>query len=124
MAKSLPNVDFLTFNSTTTQKKGPFENIAGKEENAGNQHFFLFSHFLLPIQGHIIISFHKHFVSCLLISSIWTSTKIMLCGKGLMTFRMKPFKIIVGEGENAGNQHFLLFPQCSLSPPRQISIFE
>ena len=24
----------------------------------------------------------------------------------------KPFENIVGKGENAGNQHFLLFPQC------------
>ena len=27
---------------------------------------------------------------------------------------MKPFENIVGKGENAGNQHFLLFPQCFL----------
>ena len=31
---------------------------------------------------------------------------------------------IVGKGENAGNQHFLLFPQSFLSFPRQISIFQ
>ena len=37
---------------------------------------------------------------------------------------MKPFESIVGKGENAGNQHFLLFPQCFLLFPRQISIFE
>ena len=24
----------------------------------------------------------------------------------------KPFENIVGKGENAGNKHFLLFPQC------------
>ena len=31
-----------------------------------------------------------------------------------------------GKGENAGNQHFLLFPQCFLDLPfpRQISIFD
>ena len=28
--------------------------------------------------------------------------------------RKKPFENIVGKGENAGNQHFLLFPQCFL----------
>ena len=27
---------------------------------------------------------------------------------------LKPFKKIVGKGENAGGQHFLLFPQCFL----------
>ena len=26
----------------------------------------------------------------------------------------RPFENIVGKGENAGNQHFLLFPQCFL----------
>ena len=28
-------------------------------------------------------------------------------------------KNIVGKGENAGNQHFLLFPQCFLAFPKQ-----
>ena len=32
----------------------------------------------------------------------------------LTTHRKKPFENIVGKGENAGNQHFLLFPQCFL----------
>ena len=30
----------------------------------------------------------------------------------------------MGIGENAGNQHFLLFPQCFLPFPNQISIFQ
>ena len=30
---------------------------------------------------------------------------------------------IVGKGENAGNQHFLLFQQCFLTFPKQNSIF-
>ena len=29
-----------------------------------------------------------------------------------MTLRKKAFENIVGKGENAGHQHFLLFPQC------------
>ena len=29
-----------------------------------------------------------------------------------MTLGKKPFENIVGKGEYAGNQHFLLFPQC------------
>ena len=29
-----------------------------------------------------------------------------------MTLKKKPLENIVGKGENAGNQHFLLFPQC------------
>ena len=32
---------------------------------------------------------------------------------------MKPFENIVGKEENAGNQHFLLFPQCCQSFPKQ-----
>ena len=32
------------------------------------------------------------------------------------TLRKKPFQNIVGKGENAGNQHCLLFPQCF--PPK------
>ena len=31
----------------------------------------------------------------------------------------KAFRNIVGKGENAGAQHFLLFPQCFLSYHRQ-----
>ena len=32
-----------------------------------------------------------------------------------MTLTKKAFENIVGKGENADNQHFLLFPQCFLS---------
>ena len=35
----------------------------------------------------------------------------------------KPFENIVGKGENAGNQHFILFPQYFLPFPNQISNF-
>ena len=31
---------------------------------------------------------------------------------------------IVGKRENAGNQHFLLFPQCFLPFPKKISVFD
>ena len=40
------------------------------------------------------------------------------------SLRKKPFENIVGEGENAGNQHFLLFPKGFLSCKRQISLSE
>ena len=36
----------------------------------------------------------------------------------------KPFENIVGKGENAGNQHFLLFSQCFLTFQRKIAPFE
>ena len=31
---------------------------------------------------------------------------------------------LVGKGENAGNQHFILFPQCFLRVPKQVSIIQ
>ena len=40
-----------------------------------------------------------------------------------MTLGKKPLEKIVGKGENAGNQHFLLFPQCFLPLENQVSIF-
>ena len=40
-----------------------------------------------------------------------------------MTLGKKPFENIVGKGENAGNQHFLLFPQCFVPFKNQISSF-
>ena len=39
------------------------------------------------------------------------------------TLYKNPCENIVGRGENTGNQHFLLFPQCFLPFPKQISIF-
>ena len=44
-----------------------------------------------------------------------------------MTLQKKPFENIMGKGENADNQHFLLFPQCFQSfqaTPRRISYFK
>ena len=41
----------------------------------------------------------------------------------LMSLRKELFGNIVGKGENVGNQHFLLFPQCFLPSSKQISIF-
>ena len=34
--------------------------------------------------------------------------------RGLKASNKRAFENIVGKGENAGNQHFLLFPQCFL----------
>ena len=54
--------------------------------------------------------------------------------KGSFTVRLKvtstnisafnSFENIVGKGENAGNQHFLLFPQCFLPIPERTSMFK
>ena len=40
-----------------------------------------------------------------------------------MTMKKKPFENNVGKGENAGNQHFLLFPHCFLPIPKRMSVF-
>ena len=44
----------------------------------------------------------------------------------LTTWKKKAFENIVGKGENAGNQHLLLFPQCFLPFLKDIkfSIFD
>ena len=42
----------------------------------------------------------------------------------LTPLEKKAFENIEGKGENAGNQHFLLFPQCFLLFPTRISIIE
>ena len=39
------------------------------------------------------------------------------------SLKKKKKKNIVGKGENAGNQHFLPFPQCFLAIPKRISVF-
>ena len=38
----------------------------------------------------------------------------------MTTLRKKPLENLVGKGENAGNQHFLLFPQCFLLFTKQV----
>ena len=37
--------------------------------------------------------------------------------------KQRAFENIVGKGENAGNQHFLLLPQCFLTFQNQILLF-
>ena len=58
----------------------PFENIVGKGENAGNQHFLLFSHCLLLYQR------QKYHFSCLIcrlqMLSIWSRPKFRRLGMG------------------------------------------
>ena len=40
-----------------------------------------------------------------------------------MTLKKKAIENFVWKGENAGNQHFLLFPQSFLPYQREISVF-
>ena len=54
--------------------KKPFENIVGKRENAGDQHFLLFPQCFLLISGQTLI-FESHLFCRLQMFSIWTSLK-------------------------------------------------
>ena len=61
-----------------TLKDKPFENILGKEENAGNQHiFFLFTQCFLPFPKQILNSY-SYFICHLQMLSIWTSLKFIV----------------------------------------------
>ena len=56
----------------------------------------------------------------LLKTSLTLSTQSRL----LTIIRQKTFKTIIGKGENADNQHFLLVPQCFLPFEIDTSCFE
>ena len=66
------------------------ENIVGKGQNAGNQHFLLFTH-----------CFQK-----------FSLLDLCKTGNKIMIYVYVKYRNIVGKGENAGYQYFLLFPQC------------
>ena len=57
-----------------------------------------------------------HVVSglCIICHSLFNSTA--------QSLKMEVFENILGEGENAGNQHFLLLPKCFLSVSKQALI--
>ena len=96
-----------------------FENIVGKRENAGNQHFLFFPQCFLP--------FHKQtsiFETTFILSSAnafkFNQFKIL----SLKTLKEKAYENIVGKGENTSNQQFLLFSQCLLAYHRQVLPFK
>ena len=64
-----------------TLKKEPYENIVGKEENAGNQHSLLFPQCFLcyPEQ---ILPFGSTLICRLQMLLIWTSMKFCCLVKG------------------------------------------
>ena len=78
---------------------GRIENIVGKGENAGYQHFLLFP------QCFQTRSFPEQYRRQ---SNI--DDKIIVTQR--LKFVLGRIENIVGKGENAGYQHFLLFPQC------------
>ena len=113
----------------TTLGKTHFENIEEKGENAGNQHFLLFPQCFLLFPKQFSI-FQSHLFCRLQMVSIWTSHQFCRLVTSIFWSKLKAFaderikwnekeklvsariKNIVGKGENAGYQHFLLFPQC------------
>ena len=61
-----------------TLKKKAFENIFGKGENAGNQHFLLFQKCFVPFQEQVSI-LDSHLFCCLQAPlSAWTGLKFCL----------------------------------------------
>ena len=70
----------LTFNSL--EKKAFFENIAGKGENAGKQHFLLFPKYFIPFPKQISIR-KSHLFCHLQMPSISTSLKFCPLVKSL-----------------------------------------
>ena len=77
LATFFPEVFTTQSQLSTTLCKKPFENIVGKEENAGNPHFLLFPQCFLPIPYKISI-FDSHSFCCLQMFTIWTCLKFCL----------------------------------------------
>ena len=86
----------------TTEKKtflsheNKFENIAGKGENAGNQHFLLFLQCFPAFQKQIS-TFESYSFCRLQMLSIWSRLKILLFIKEsmiIMSYAIQPANII------------------------------
>ena len=66
----------------TTLGERPLENTVGKEQNAGNQHLFLFPQYFLHFLEQIS-NFQSHSFCQLQMLSIMDQSKILSFGKGL-----------------------------------------
>ena len=78
-----------------TLKKKSFENILGKGENAGNQHFLLFMQCFLPIPKRIFRFFKIHLFCRLQMLSIWTSLKICRLEKSYANVPRGMFLVVI-----------------------------
>ena len=117
------------FNTSTTDS---FFKHCGKEEISRNEQFLLFQQCFLLSQK-ILSPFNNIYdIIIIFIAAGLEESEIGIWGKGLTllhTFRflttlnMKALENTAGKGENAGNQHFLLFPQCFILYQRKTSIF-
>ena len=81
-------------------EKNHFESIVGKEKIASNQHFLLFPQ-----------CFQNAFFPCFNTTKEDLTLQLFTTQSRLLeTPREKPIENIVGKGDNADKQHFLLFP--------------
>ena len=84
----------ILFNSLPhilTTKKKPFQNIAWKGENAGNQHFLLFTQCFLPSQNKKFQFFNRILSSANATS--FDQSKILLFGKKLNSVKCVHLKL-------------------------------
>ena len=111
-----------------TQSKKSFENIAGKEENAGNNNvstafIFLYVNALNLDQFKILSRVNR-----LPKNKIFDRSKLKALADDKMNmmqnskFVLGKVENIMGKGENTGYQYFLLFLQCFHEPSASVSI--
>ena len=77
------------------------ENMKGKGKTESNDHLISFPHCFQTVFFPVIIKIQDYVVQGRLITKQ---------SRLLVTRKKKAFGNIVGKGENAGHQHFLLFP--------------
>ena len=99
------------------------ESILGKGENAGYQHF-LFAHYVFkrPLSMSLKVGMGWKRVNFLQNNKIWALTKSKALAEDKLNFAKMQSSLfgrvenIVRKGENAGYQHFLLFPSRNIFP--------
>ena len=82
-ALNLYQSKIFSFGKGLWRKEKSFENIVGKGENAGTQHFLLFKHCFQPIKRQIS-QFELYLICHLKVLSFWASRHFMLFGKRLL----------------------------------------
>ena len=104
-----------------------FENIVGKAENAGNQHFLLFPQCFLPFPKQVLFFIFKFIMSAnafnLDRSKILSFNKVLTLSQTCPWFYVCSTSLLknsLGKGEIARTKQFLFFPQHFL--PIQINL--
>ena len=110
-----------TTKSHVTQKLkfvlGRVEDIVGKGENAGKQHFLLFPQCFLKLSFQELLS--SKVLTLYQTTEFWKLTKFKAFAEKIIVtqklkFVLRRVENIVGKEENASKQHFIFFPQCFL----------